>query len=217
MVSKKKRKKLREKYQGERVLSIKKDKVNFNRDIIPQILQQAKYYSRYKMEQNPDYIQVIPYIVIFSPDKERVFVTKRTENSGEELLYNKLSLGIGGHINPVDDDSEIQIALMNGLKRELDEEVKIKGEYELKYQKIIYSDEDLVSQCHVGLLYYLEPKTDNFIVKVKETDKLEGDMVEIEKLKLILNGDIVDEGLELEEWAKIALQKIIKNEEDVNE
>lgn len=209
MVSKKKRKELREKYQGERVLSVEKKVFDFNKDILTQILDYGKYYPRYKMEFNKSFMQIIPYVVIFSPDKNSIFVTKRLDKGGEEELVGKLSAGIGGHINHIDKRKTIKHTIDDGMARELDEEVNIKGEYDLVFDDIIYTEDDLVSSCHLGLVYHLYPTSDEFIVKVKEKDVLKGDMVEIDKL-LNATKEHLD-GVEYEEWMKTVLERLKNN------
>ncbi|PIZ35880.1 MAG: hypothetical protein COY38_01505, partial [Candidatus Aenigmarchaeota archaeon CG_4_10_14_0_8_um_filter_37_24] len=55
-------------------------------------------------EQDESMKQIIPYIAFKHNDK--YFVYKRLPQSEEERLREKYSLGIGGHINPIDVNSE---------------------------------------------------------------------------------------------------------------
>lgn len=213
-----KRRELKEKYKGEEVLAVEKNKkINFQVDVLEQLNESADYYPRYKMEFNKHFMQIIPYVVIFSPDKESVFVTKRLEGSGEELLVGKLSIGIGGHINPIDKRKSIINTIEDALHRELNEEVSIKGDYELVCTDTIYTDQNLVSSCHLGLVYHLYPTSDEFIVKVKEKDVLEGEMVEVKKLLEASEKDLQDNGHVYEEWMKVVLQRLKESKENVNE
>lgn len=204
-----KRRELKKKYNGEEVLAVEKNKkIKLNQDIVSQLNQKADYYPRYKMEFNKYFMQIIPYVVIFSPDRKSVFVTKRLEGSGEELLVGKLSIGIGGHVNPIDKRKSIANTIQEALHRELNEEVDIKGRFDLIFNDTIYTEKDLVSSCHLGLVYYLYPKDDDFVVKVKEKEILEGEMVEIEKLLEANEEDMQEKGLVYEEWMKVVLQRL---------
>ena len=51
-------------------------------------------------ERRPELKQVIPYGIVTC--EERVLLVRRTKGGGEARLHDKLSIGIGGHINPVD-------------------------------------------------------------------------------------------------------------------
>lgn len=205
-----KRQYLKEKYDGEEVLAVEKsNNIDFNGDIIKQLEDYADYFPRYKMEFNTYFMQVIPYVVIFSPDRESIFITERLDKGGEEELVGKFSAGIGGHINPIDKRKSIENTINDGMARELDEEVNIKGDYELVFDDIIYTEDDLVSSCHLGLVYHLYPTSEEFVVKVREEDILKGDMVEIDKLLNATKQDL--EGMEYEEWMKVVLERLKNN------
>ena len=51
-------------------------------------------------EESPAFKQLIPYIVL--RDGERVFFMQRTDAGGDPRLHGKASIGVGGHLNPVD-------------------------------------------------------------------------------------------------------------------
>src|SRR6266849_6628716 len=49
-------------------------------------------------EVSPRWRQIIPYVVVRYGDS--FFLLRRTRKQNEVRLHDKLSLGIGGHINP---------------------------------------------------------------------------------------------------------------------
>ena len=51
-------------------------------------------------EEDPTYKQPIPYVIV-KRDNE-VFLYKRLSNGGEARLYDQLSIGVGGHMNPLE-------------------------------------------------------------------------------------------------------------------
>ncbi|MEA2610646.1 MAG: hypothetical protein QOG32_372, partial [Chloroflexota bacterium] len=73
------------------------------------------YEPRAAMEIDPDYKQVIPYLVL--RDGERYFLMQRTTAGADARLHGRFSIGIGGHLNPGDR------GLLGGLRREWDEEL----------------------------------------------------------------------------------------------
>ena len=58
------------------------------------------FVERDHAERNPALKQIIPYTVVQVED--RVLLLRRLRTGGERRLHDKLSIGVGGHINPVD-------------------------------------------------------------------------------------------------------------------
>ena len=90
------------------------------------------FLDRLTAEMSPQYKQIIPYVVI--RHAESFFLLQRTQKQTEARLHHKLSLGIGGHINP--DTPE----LLDGLHKELEEEVHVAGDYDLTFVGILNDD-----------------------------------------------------------------------------
>ena len=80
----------------------------------------GEFLDRAAAEQNPDWKQIIPYAVVASDGL--VFQFRRTRKGGEPRLHSRLSIGVGGHINPdpVDRSGRVEA----GLRRELEEELE---------------------------------------------------------------------------------------------
>jgi predicted NUDIX family phosphoesterase len=58
------------------------------------------YVERARAEREPAWKQVIPYAVVVRGSE--VLLMKRLRKGGEGRLFDKLSIGVGGHLNPVD-------------------------------------------------------------------------------------------------------------------
>ncbi len=97
-------------------------------------------------------------------------MTRRLKKGGEARLHGLMSIGVGGHINPVDDVDRENV-LLRGLERELDEEVEIEHRGGLHPVGFINDDTNGVGSVHLGLCYTLPVEGE---VRVRETEKLEG-------------------------------------------
>ena len=98
------------------------------------IINEHEFIDRPAAEEDPSYKQIIPYVVL--TQKDLVFATRRLNKGGESRLHGKVSIGIGGHINPVDEKDRRSV-LMHGLERELDEEVYIQRRGELVPRAVV--------------------------------------------------------------------------------
>lgn len=168
------------KYGDEEVLVLNKENYNYigdglthsdNKEILEELLEESYFVFRKFAEYNPKYLQLIPYVLIQHEDT--FFVVTRT--GGDERLVGKVSAGMGGHINPEDEDDGEKI-LTNNIERELKEElfIDLSKTISCEYKGLLrYTDpDDIVSQDHMGVFYVL--KTNDSKVRVKETEKMEG-------------------------------------------
>lgn len=122
------------------------------------------FVPRDEAEVSPQYRQIIPYVLITHGDDW--FVLRRTTKQTEVRLHHKVSLGIGGHINPGHD-------LRAGLQKELDEEVQIDDPYELEFVGILNDETTEVGRVHLGAVYVLRASSAR--VRVLETEKMIGE------------------------------------------
>ncbi len=155
------------------------------------IVNHHEFIDRPAAEEDPSYKQIIPYVVLTR--KGLVFATRRLNKGGESRLHGKVSIGIGGHINPVD-ETDRRSVLMKGLERELDEEVYIRRRGELMPRGFINDDGNGVGAVHLGLCFSMEVEGE---VSVKETEKLSGGWMSLQELR----GEFDN----METWSQIAL------------
>ena len=125
------------------------------------------FIPRAKAETSPEFKQIIPYVAIRSADD--YFLLTRTSKQTESRLHHKMSLGIGGHINP---DTP---AILGGLEKELDEEVAVERPFALQFVGLLNDDTTDVGRVHLGVVYVLDAPSRN--VTVRETDKMSGSWV----------------------------------------
>ncbi|HET7667485.1 MAG TPA: hypothetical protein VFK56_15730, partial [Mycobacterium sp.] len=64
----------------------------------------GRFVPRPHAEEDPSFKQLIPYVMV--RDGERMFLTVRTAAGGDARLHGKASVGVGGHLNPVDDGQD---------------------------------------------------------------------------------------------------------------
>jgi predicted NUDIX family phosphoesterase len=153
---------------------------------------------RDEAEYNFEHKQVIPYVTV--RHNNDYLLLQRTKQQSEKRLHNKYSLGIGGHINPLDDMDEENI-IIKSLYRELNEEVLVKDQDGLSFIGIINDESNSVSRVHLGLFYVLEASTPEF--RVLETDKMTAQWVPEKDLKEYYEG--------LETWSQVVYDHYIAN------
>lgn len=162
------------------------------------ILASHSFRSRALVEEDPSFKQIIPYVLIRHQD--RYFLARRTERQTERRLHGKYSLGIGGHINDLDDPAAARDVIRAGLERELNEEVDIVGKrLSLDLVGIISDDSTPVGQVHMGLVYILQ--TGSADCSIREADLMTCEWATVESLR---------EKLPLmETWSQIVFTNVI--------
>jgi predicted NUDIX family phosphoesterase len=160
-------------------------------EILRLIATRHTFLLRATAEESPDYRQIIPYVVIRHGDA--YFVLERTPMQSETRLHHKLSLGIGGHINPGRD-------LTAGLQQELDEEVAIASPYTLQFVGILNDETTEVGRVHLGAVHVLEPESPR--VSVRETEKMTGRWVAVRDLAALRD--------RMETWSQIVYDQFIR-------
>jgi len=137
------------------------------------------FVERARAERTPEWKQIIPYNIVLVG--EEVLLLKRTARGGEARLHDKLTIGVGGHLNPVDlDDSNGQRdPLPSGSRRELDEELVIDGDYTVESIGLMNDDSNPVGAVHVGVVQLVRVSGR---VDIREKDVLEGRCVRPDEL-----------------------------------
>ena len=101
--------------------------VTENLDRHQSVIRERHFFKpRAEVENDPSFQQIIPYVVFRHAG--RYLLTHRLRASSERRLRKQYSLGVGGHINPGDLDAGDPI--LDGLKREWQEEVVYDGRFE---------------------------------------------------------------------------------------
>jgi len=129
----------------------------------------AYFAPRVRVEDDPSLKQIIPYVVLRHHD--RIFLVRRTRAGSEERLREKLSVGLGGHINPAD-VADAADPVDAGMRRELTEEVEVPAGWRARPVGAINDDVEPVGRVHFGLVYIADLPTPE--VRVRERSKLAG-------------------------------------------
>ncbi len=112
-----------------------------------------QFQPRYEVETNPDFKQLIPYIVLKHGDD--LFHYHRGSAGTEKRLQALRSIGIGGHISE-DDARGGEDLYQTGMMRELLEEVEIGGDWTEQFLGFINDDSLPVGRVHLGVVHLFE-------------------------------------------------------------
>jgi predicted NUDIX family phosphoesterase len=182
-----------------------------NSEILKMIVENGLFLRRSESEEDPSFKQIIPYAIISNKEPERhgvqqsqsYYLFKRTSGQTEKRLHNKFSLGVGGHMNPDDPMKLKEDYLIDELKRELSEEVRLLNGClieDVEFIGFINDDTIPVGRAHIGLLYNIH--VSNKEVSINETDKMTAEWIEKSNLAKFYEG--------METWTKIAYDFYIK-------
>ena len=116
------------------------------------------FMPRDKAETDPTYRQVIPYSVIQRAGDTGVpeYLTYRRDGT-EGRLDGLFSIGVGGHVNPIDGFG--WKAIINGMKRELYEELRIEPKDYTVLPKMILLNGNVVDSVHAGVVFLVQTYT----------------------------------------------------------
>jgi predicted NUDIX family phosphoesterase len=113
-----------------------------------------RFMPRPAAEKDPSFKQLIPYVIMTCGGKYLSYV--RGKRAGETRLVAKRSLGIGGHINPVDwtlFTAESYKTYLEAVQREVAEEVSVEAAYTDKIVALLNDDSNEVGQVHLGIVH----------------------------------------------------------------
>lgn len=121
----------------------------------PRLLDPAifSFLPRAQAEQDPSFKQLIPYVVLRFRDQ--VFSYTRGQGTNEKRLRALRSVGIGGHINPID-GANGEPPYRQGLLREVAEEVVLDTPYRETCLGFINDDRTPVGQVHLGIVHLFD-------------------------------------------------------------
>lgn len=162
------------KYAGEEVLVVPRallEEIGYFEGIQTQGLDQAVarlldpanhfFMDRAKAEEDPAHKQLIPYCVFRCGD--RILHYTRGKSGGESRLHAKISVGVGGHVNPVDTGGGKigPDAYHAAVTREIEEELDLPDEHGHRIIALLNDDSNPVGQVHLGILHLVDLKSDS--------------------------------------------------------
>ena len=192
----------------------KKGLILGNNEVLKKIIQNGLFLKRSELEEDPSFKQIIPYAIISNKEtdptaggearqNQSFYIFRRTSKQTEKRLHNKFSLGVGGHMNPNDSIESKEQYLIDELKRELHEEVKLLNGClieDIEFIGFINDDTIPVGRVHIGLLYDIH--VSNKEVYINETDKMTANWIDKSNLTEFYEG--------METWTKITYDFYIK-------
>ncbi len=179
---------------------------------LPTILDKKNnsFQPRSQAETNPDFKQIIPYVVI--TDGKNILHYVRGKKAGEQRLVAKGSIGIGGHINDVDYKEPLLAftkapllastfgnqEFQDAVEREVREELSIQGVFDAKPIGLINDDSTEVGRVHFGVVHVLFCAPD----KIKKNEQVitQVEFVPIEELK--------SKREQMETWSQLCLDNL---------
>jgi predicted NUDIX family phosphoesterase len=152
------------------------------------VARHGRYLERPVAEEDPSHKQLIPYVVV--RDGSRVFLMERTDAGGDRRLHGKVSIGVGGHLNPVDEGDD---PLMAGLRREWEEELVADWSPDFRLIGLLNDETNPVGAVHLGVVFEVEAA--GRPVDVRERDKLSGSFVDPDRVRAVWD--------RLETWSQL--------------
>jgi predicted NUDIX family phosphoesterase len=159
-------------------------------EVLETIERRGAFEPRARMERDPSFKQVIPYLVL--RDGERYFLMQRTRAGGDERLHDRYSIGVGGHMNPGD------LNIDGALRREWGEELDADFVPSFRIVGLLNDDTTDVGSVHLGVVY--EADVAGRAVGIRETDKLTGRFVEPAEVAAVRD--------RLETWSQLVFEEL---------
>lgn len=162
------------------------------------VLENHTFMERNEAEFAPEYKQIIPYLLI--TNRSNYILTQRTWRQTEKRLHNKLSIGFGGHINPAEKTNSENV-IMQGLYKELSEEVSLSQVDEIRFCGVVNDDTSEVGRYHLGLVFLVIAGNDEF--EIVERHKMTGRWASKSEIKAIYD--------DMESWSQIVFRDLISS------
>lgn len=168
-----------------------------------------RFMPRSQAEADPAYKQLIPYVIMAHDGKYLSYV--RGKRAGETRLVEKRSIGIGGHINPVDEVLPMYKEIIcegygRAVEREVAEEVTVKANYTDRIVALLNDDSNEVGQVHLGIVHYWA--LDSSDVEKREQMITQMTFMTIEELQQVRDT--------METWSSLCLDGLSEMTKDKN-
>jgi predicted NUDIX family phosphoesterase len=166
------------------------------------------FMPRSAAEQEPQYKQVIPYVILAYADS--VFSYVRGRSSTEGRLVGLRSIGIGGHISDRDaalpglelhDEARVgglHRLYIDAVRREAEEEVSIDCEYEAREVAVLNDDQQEVGRVHFGIVHVFRLKAP----RISKRERL------VSEARFTSVAELAPSIAEFEGWSQICVRAI---------
>lgn len=163
----------------------------------------ARFMPRPAAEQDPSFKQLIPYVLMGHGDQLLSYV--RGKRAGETRLVGHRSIGIGGHINPVDDMplfGDLRDAYQTAVEREVDEEVAVESPHADRVVALLNDDSTEVGKVHLGIVHFWTLETPQVTRREQMITQL--GFMPVEELKTLRDTMETWSALCLDRWEELA-------------
>lgn len=200
------------KYAGEQVLVVPRkvlDEIGAFEGIrtegleaaVERLLDPAAHFfmDRAAAEEDPSHKQLIPYCIFRCGD--RILHYTRGKSGGESRLHAKISVGVGGHVNPVDMDGGKTgpDAYHAAVTREIEEELDLPEDHQHRIIALLNDESNPVGQVHLGIVHLVELKSDS--VRSREDALTDLGFTALDEL----NGPLMER---LETWSQFCIRHL---------
>lgn len=160
------------------------------------------FMDRDAAEDDPGHKQLIPYCVFRCG--ERILHYTRGKAGGESRLHAKISVGVGGHINPVDMEGGRTGAdtYHAAVTREIEEELELPADHAHRIIALLNDDSNPVGQVHLGIVHLVDLPSE--AVFSREDALLDLGFSSLEEL----NGPLFER---LESWSQFCIRHLAQD------
>ncbi len=161
------------------------------------------FMDRALAEEDPGHKQLIPYCIFRCGD--RILHYTRGKAGGESRLHAKISVGVGGHVNPIDtsEGRTGAAAYHAAVTREIEEELDLPEEHQHRIIALLNDESNAVGQVHLGIVHVVDLKSD--AVSSREDALLDLGFTPLAEL----NGVLYDR---LETWSQFCVRYLAEND-----
>jgi len=168
-----------------------------------------RFLPRSQVEKDPSYKQLIPYVIMACDGKYLSYV--RGKRAGETRLLNLRSIGIGGHINPIDADNSSLFAYLyenylTAVGREVDEEVSVETSHTDRIVALLNDESNEVGSVHLGIVHC-------WILDAPKVNKREQMITQMGFMTIAELQKVRDT---METWSQLCLKQLDEMTEAVN-
>jgi len=160
----------------------------------------SRFMSRPAAEVDPSFKQLIPYVLMTCAGKYLTYV--RGKRAGEKRLVGQRSMGIGGHINPIDDAPlfglDMREIYERAVAREVDEEVLVDTRHSDHIVALLNDDSTEVGKVHLGIVHC-------WVLDEPKVSKRESMITQPEFLS---RGELIAARPEMETWSAFCVDHL---------
>jgi len=164
-----------------------------------------RFMPRTRAEENPTYKQLIPYVIMSYNGSYLSYV--RGRRAGESRLVGLRSIGIGGHINPIDNevplfDADFRQMYRTAVAREVAEEVIVEANYTDRIVAFLNDESNEVGSVHLGIVHHWTLDS----AKVSKREQM------ITRMAFMTIDELQDVRDSMETWSQLCLDGLEKME-----